>query len=89
MSEQLCYYCQKHFIATRIDRVGCTTVFNVDGKPEEVDVYWCGCDQKDAVVLAPITGDTLQDRQFLEDTAGDAEYNAYLDHIHTPSASEY
>lgn len=27
--------------------------------------------------------------QFLEDTAGNAEYNAWLDHIHTPSASEY
>lgn len=67
MQEQLCYYCQKHFMATSIDRVGSTTVFNVDGESEEVDVYWCGCDQKDAVVLAPITSDPEAYRQFLED----------------------
>ena len=28
-------------------------------------------------------------RQFLEDTVDDAEYNAWLDHIHTPRAEEY
>jgi len=28
-------------------------------------------------------------RQFLDDTVGDEEYNAYLEHIHTPKASEY
>jgi hypothetical protein len=27
--------------------------------------------------------------QFLEDTVDDQEYNAYLEHIHTPCASEY
>jgi hypothetical protein len=28
-------------------------------------------------------------RQFLDDTVDNAEYNAYLEHIHTPKASEY
>jgi hypothetical protein len=28
-------------------------------------------------------------KQFLDDTVDNAEYNAYLDHIHTPRASEY
>ena len=28
-------------------------------------------------------------RQFLDDTVDDAEYNAYLEWLHTPKASEY
>lgn len=43
----------------------------------------------DIRIAATRASNPEQYRQFLEDTVDDAEYNAYLEHIHTPRASEY
>jgi len=32
---------------------------------------------------------TEEYRQFLADTVEDTEYSAYLEHLHTPNASDY